>query len=46
MEDLLPQLQGQGKEYGVSVIFVDMRFGVKDENTKDHMTWTACKDLF
>ena len=21
-----------------------MRFGVKDENTKDHMTWPICKD--
>jgi hypothetical protein len=21
-----------------------MRFGVKDENTKDHMTWVACKE--
>ena len=39
MEEILPELQLKGKEYGVSVVFVDMRFGVKDENTKDHMTW-------
>jgi len=27
---------------GVVISFVDMRFGVKDENTLDHQTWTAC----
>jgi hypothetical protein len=26
------------------LIFYDMRFGVKDENTLDHMTWVACKE--
>ena len=26
----------------IQVIFVDMRWGVRDENTSDHMTWIAC----
>ena len=39
MEELLPELQSRAKVHGVFVTFVDMRFGVKDENTKDHMTW-------
>ena len=39
MEELLPELQSQAQAHGVLVTFVDMRFGVKDENTKDHMTW-------
>jgi hypothetical protein len=38
------------KEYVVSrdsnvvVSFVDMRWGVKDENTLDHQTWLACSE--
>ena len=44
MEIILPLLQAKAKPYGISVIFVDMRFGVKDENTKDHLTWIACAD--
>ena len=27
---------------GVPIIFVDMRWGVRDENTCDHMTWVEC----
>lgn len=42
MEEILPELQLLAKAYGISVTFVDMRFGVKDENTKDHLTWIAC----
>jgi len=37
-------MQIQAKAYGIPVTFVDMRFGVKDENTKDHLTWTACAE--
>jgi WD40 repeat protein len=41
---ILPDLQKKAQQYEVQVIFYDMRFGVKDENTKDHMTWVACKE--
>jgi len=44
MEDVLPELQQIGRSNGVAVTFVDMRFGVKDENTLDHMTWISCAD--
>ena len=27
---------------GIPIIFVDMRWGVRDENTCDHMTWVEC----
>jgi WD40 repeat protein/ABC-type dipeptide/oligopeptide/nickel transport system ATPase component len=41
---ILPDLEKRGQQHEVQVIFYDMRFGVKDENTKDHMTWVACKE--
>jgi hypothetical protein len=41
---ILPDLQKKAQQHEVQVIFYDMRFGVKDENTKDHMTWMACKE--
>jgi WD40 repeat protein len=41
---ILPDLQKKAQQYEVQVIFYDMRFGVKDENTRDHMTWVACKE--
>ena len=36
-------LKAMAAPYGIQVIFVDMRYGVRDENTLDHMTWLACK---
>jgi WD40 repeat protein len=41
---ILPDLQRKAQQHEVQVILYDMRFGVKDENTKDHMTWVACKE--
>jgi GTPase SAR1 family protein len=41
---ILPDLQKKAQPHEVEIIFYDMRFGVKDENTKDHMTWVACKE--
>jgi WD40 repeat protein len=41
---ILPDLQKKAQQHEAEVIFYDMRFGVKDENTKDHMTWVACKE--
>jgi WD40 repeat protein/GTPase SAR1 family protein len=43
-KNILPCLQAMGRQYGIQVILYDMRFGVTDENTLDHMTWVNCKD--
>ena len=40
---LLPELNDMARPHGVDITFVDMRWGVKDENTDDHKTWDACK---
>ena len=39
---LLPELRKLGREQGVNVRFVDMRYGVKDESTLRQMTWEEC----
>ena len=44
MSKLLPHLVGKYRQYGIQVTFVDMRWGVRDENTLDHLTWIACYD--
>jgi hypothetical protein len=41
---ILPELQKKAQQHEIHVILYDMRFGVKDENTLDHMTWVACKE--
>jgi flagellar biosynthesis GTPase FlhF len=41
---ILPDLQSAASVSGIEIVFYDMRFGVKDENTKDHMTWISCKE--
>jgi hypothetical protein len=43
-KNILPSLQMTGQQHGIQVILYDMRFGVKDENTRDHMTWEICKE--
>jgi WD40 repeat protein len=43
-EQILPQLQAEASKDDIQVILYDMRFGVKDENTKDHLTWEICRD--
>jgi hypothetical protein len=40
--EVLPSLQKKGAPEGVEITFVDMRWGVRDENTLDHQTWIAC----
>ena len=40
---LLPELTKISQPHGIDITFIDMRWGVKDENTDDHMTWDACK---
>ena len=43
MTRLLPELIAITQPHGIAITFVDMRWGVKDENTDDHKTWDACK---
>ena len=42
--DVLKELNKHARSRNTPVIvsFVDMRWGVKDENTLDHQTWPAC----
>ncbi|RYH15655.1 NACHT domain-containing protein [archaeon] len=42
MDEHLFELREEGQQHGVSVIFVDMRWGIRDENTCDHKTWIEC----
>ena len=44
MDELLFDLRKEAHRYGIQVIFADMRWGIsiRDENTKDHMTWVEC----
>ena len=43
LEKILPDLRERGRAMSVEVVFVDMRWGVRDENTLDHQTWIACR---
>ena len=39
----MPDLRQKRRAEGIEVVLVDMRWGVRDENTLDHQTWIACK---
>ena len=43
LENVLPDLRDIARPYGIEINFVDMRWGVRNENTLDHMTWIACR---
>jgi hypothetical protein len=43
-EVILPLLQEKYREHGIQIMFSDMRFGVKDENTLNNDTWELCKE--
>ena len=43
MTRLLQELNDIASPHGIDITFVDMRWGVKDENTDDHKTWDVCK---
>jgi len=42
MDELLFSLRRDAKPYGIQVIFADMRWGIRDENTNEHKTWIEC----
>jgi len=45
MNEILPELRTRARGLDIEVTFVDMRWGVRDENTLDHMTWVACSKM-
>lgn len=44
MKKLLPKLSQLGNSLNLEVSLVDMRWGVSDENTSDHLTWLTCEE--
>ena len=42
MDELQFKLRAEAQKHGIQVILVDMRWGIKDENTLDHKTWIEC----
>jgi len=44
MDEIYPYLQSAARQNGIVLVIVDMRYGVKDENTSDHLTWIACAE--
>ena len=42
MKEIQPALREKARSEGVEVTLVDMRWGVRDENTLDHRTWIDC----
>jgi hypothetical protein len=43
LQGLLPELRAIASEYGVDIIFCDLRSGIPDANTIDHLTWLGCQ---
>ena len=37
------KMRSEAEEIGIDFSFIDMRYGVRDENTMDHKTWEACR---
>ena len=42
-EHILPKLHQSFQATGIDIILVDLRYGVKDDNTKEHKTWQVCE---
>ena len=42
MKEILPEARKHGDAYGIPVSVVDMRYGVRNESTMKHMTWSDC----
>jgi hypothetical protein len=38
----IPKLRKAGRSYGIDIIAMDMRWGVRNENTDHHLTWIEC----
>jgi hypothetical protein len=45
VDEILFDLREMATPHQIQVIFVDMRWGVRDENSCDHKTWVECADM-
>ena len=43
LDKILPKLSMEAEKFEIQVVFIDMRWGIKDENTLDHKTWIECE---
>ena len=43
IDKILPKLSIEATSNEIQVIFIDMRWGIRDENTLDHKTWFECQ---
>ena len=43
MNEVLTRLRERARSQNIEITFVDMRWGIRDENTLDHRTWIECK---
>jgi len=46
LEKVLITLRDEARPHGIEVILLDLRSGIPDENTLDHLTWLGCHVLF
>jgi len=44
MHKILPMLRATARKDEIDISFVDMRWGMRDENTEQHLTWIACSN--
>jgi WD40 repeat protein len=42
LDEILPELRASVNKNHIDISFIDMRYGVRDENTYDHLTWITC----
>ena len=45
MGEASQKLRPLAMNHGIEVIVVDMRWGLRDENTRDHRTWMECSRI-
>jgi WD40 repeat protein len=43
LEKIQPRLRQIGRQHGIDVMIVDMRWGIRDESTLNHGTWEECR---